>query len=49
VIEVAKETASVIAGWDPDTSIWLAGAHPASAGAAQSWLRDGDDGWLLTP
>jgi hypothetical protein len=49
VIEVAKETASVIAGWDPDTSIWLAGAHPASAGAPQSWLRDGDDGWLLTP
>jgi hypothetical protein len=47
-IEVAKQTASVVAGWDPDTSIWLAGAQPASAGAPQRWQRDDDDGWFLT-
>ena len=27
-IEVAKETASVIAGWDPDTSIWPLARNP---------------------
>jgi hypothetical protein len=48
-IEVAEETASVIAGWDPDTTIWLAVAQPAAAGAPQSWQRDDDAGWLLTP
>ena len=27
-IEVAKETASVIAGWDPDTGIWPLARNP---------------------
>lgn len=45
-IEVDAETASVIAGWAPDTTIWLnEGVH--EAGALQEWAREPESGvWL---
>lgn len=49
-LHVDPETASMIAGWDPDTTIWLTDAARECGGPRQDWVRDIDSGtWILRP
>lgn len=46
-LEVDPETATIIAGWDPDSTIWLADAAREWAGPRQMWQRDSNrDRWV---
>ncbi len=44
-IEVDGDTASVIAGWDPDATYWL-GRSPAFAAEPERWVRNDDGDWV---
>ncbi|MDV6268714.1 hypothetical protein [Rhodococcus globerulus] len=49
VLHVDTETASVIGGWDPDTTIWLTDVAREWDGPRQDWHLDGgSDTWILT-
>jgi hypothetical protein len=45
-IDVADRTASVIAGWPPDETVWLR-SSPAAASAAVEWRRYESLGWRM--
>lgn len=49
-LEVDADTASVIAGWDPDSTFWLTDVAREWEGPRQYWRRapDGDD-WIRVP
>jgi hypothetical protein len=44
-VDVDTTTASVLAGWDPDTTIWLTDASLEHRGAPQTWEYHDDD-WV---
>ena len=44
LIDVSDGTASVIAGWGPDATVWLTG-RPAIMGAPVEWRRYQNLGW----
>lgn len=44
LIDVSDGTASVIAGWGPDETVWLTG-RPAAAGVPVKWRRYQNLGW----
>ncbi len=44
LVEVSDGTASVIAGWGPDETVWLTG-RPAITGAPVEWRRYQNLGW----
>lgn len=49
-LEVDAETATVIAGWNPDSTIWLADVAQQGPGPRQRWQRDPNhDQWIRTP
>lgn len=49
-LPVDNDTASVIAGWDPGTTIWLTDAAREGDGPRQDWnLDSSSDTWNLTP
>lgn len=50
VLEVEAGTASVVAGWDPDSTFWLTDVAREWEGPRQHWRRapDGDD-WIRVP
>lgn len=46
-LEVDAETATVIAGWDPDSTLWLTDVAREWEGPRQAWKRDSNDGqWV---
>ena len=46
-LAVDADTATVIAGWDPDSTIWLTDAAREGEGPRQAWHRSpGDDIWV---
>lgn len=46
-LHLDAETASVIAGWDPDTTIWLTAVVREADEPRQVWRRSTiDDGWI---
>ncbi|WP_314193221.1 hypothetical protein [uncultured Arthrobacter sp.] len=48
-LEVDLETATVIAGWDPDSTIWLTDVAREWIGPRQQWHRDSNrDEWIRT-
>ncbi|WP_320538181.1 hypothetical protein [Pseudarthrobacter sp. IC2-21] len=42
-LPVSPGTATVIAGWDPDSTIWLTDAARVEAGPAESWVQESQD------
>ncbi|MGO4201957.1 hypothetical protein AB4Z09_09385 [Rhodococcus sp. TAF43] len=49
-LQVDTETASVIAGWDPGSTIWLTAVACEGDGPRQDWHLDSNsDTWILTP
>lgn len=49
-LQVDTDTASMIAGWDPDTTIWLTDVAHEWDGPQQDWYLDSEsDTWILTP
>ncbi|MFJ5962037.1 hypothetical protein [Pseudarthrobacter oxydans] len=48
-LEVDLETATVIAGWDPDSTIWLTDVARDWSGPRQQWQRESNrDEWIRT-
>jgi hypothetical protein len=48
-LEVVTGTATVIAGWDPDSTVWLADVAREWVGPRQMWQRDSNrDRWIRT-
>ncbi|WP_200182832.1 hypothetical protein [Tomitella biformata] len=46
-LQIDADTSSVIAGWDPGSTIWLTDAVAESDGPRQDWRLDGaDDTWI---
>ena len=45
-LQVDADTASVIAGWDPDGTLWLTGAAREDDIPRQEWRRTGEDSWI---
>ncbi|MFB0834360.1 hypothetical protein ACX8Z9_09075 [Arthrobacter halodurans] len=49
-LQVDAGTASVIAGWDPDSTIWLTDVAREGEGPRQAWHRaPHDNTWIRTP
>jgi hypothetical protein len=49
-LEVDAETATVIAGWNPDSTIWLTDVAREWPVPRQTWQRDSNrDQWIRTP
>ena len=49
-LTVDAETATVIAGWAPDSTIWLTDVAHESGGPRQAWHRASHgDPWTLAP
>ncbi|GAB3269784.1 hypothetical protein [Arthrobacter pigmenti] len=50
ILQVDADTATVIAGWDPDSTIWLTDSAREWDGPRQEWHRSfNDEGWTRTP
>jgi hypothetical protein len=47
-LDVEEQYATVLAGWDPDATYWLADVL-RPAGPATRWVRDADGEWQLEP
>lgn len=47
-LQIDTDTASVIAGWDPDSTIWLTDLAREWEGPRQVWNRTNDT-WILAP
>lgn len=45
-LPVGRDTASVVSGWNPDTTIWLTDSVREGDGPRQSWRRSEDDAWV---